>query len=503
MRLRSALLAGAPLVAALGLISPAQAASPVWNHPVKMEKLPYSGGVLMARGIRNGTIRLPAANARHGAATIFPSLSCTPAPCALPNVQGSPGNTQPVDETPIAVNPLNGKELITGGNDYNCGSSLRGFWTSSNGGKKWTGGCGVDLNGSGGDGDPVVGYDLNGNVFQGGIETTNGSEVGIASSSDNGAHWNPMVAASHVSGDFADKPWLQIDVGANSPNKNDLYVSNTMFATGSNTTIYVSHSTNAGATWTLVAASPQAVYPNINQFSDLGIGSDGTVYLTYMNCTANGPTGDCGGTTAKMYFQKSTDGGNTWSKQVNIGNVALAPDSCGAFYGCLPKTSERVSDIPAIGVDNSGGTRNGQLYVVEYNWTGAFMQVEVASSTDGGTTWGAPVDVAPSSDTHDQFFPWLNVDAKGDVGVTWLDRRDDPNNVNYEAFATWSANGGGSFKPNVLIASTPSNPFNDGFGSGFMGDYSGNAWFGKRLFASWTDTRNGSYSQDEIGGLKR
>jgi len=141
--------------------------------------------------------------------------------------------------------------------------------------------------------------------------------------------------------------------------------------------------------------------------------------------------------------------------------------------------------------------------VVEYNWTGTFMQVQVTSSTDGGTTWSSPVNVAPKSDKHDQFFPWLNVDNKGNVGVTWLDRRNDASNINYEAFATWSSNGGSSFKTNVQIADTASNPFNDGFGSGFMGDYSGNVWFGKRLFASWTDTRNGSYSQDEIGGLKR
>lgn len=121
----------------------------------------------------------------------------------------------------------------------------------------------------------------------------------------------------------------------------------------------------------------------------------------------------------------------------------------------------------------------------------------------GGNTWSTSVPVAPASDTHDQFFPWLNVDSKGNVGVTWLDRRNDPNNVNYEAFATWSSNGGSSFHKNVDIASTPSNPFDDGFDSGFMGDYTGDAWFGKKLFATWTDCRNGSYSQSEVGGLKR
>ena len=54
-----------------------------------------------------------------------------------------------MDETPIAVNPLNKKQLITGGNDYNCTStSYRGFWTSNNGGKKWSGACGIDVTGS-------------------------------------------------------------------------------------------------------------------------------------------------------------------------------------------------------------------------------------------------------------------------------------------------------------------------------------------------------------------
>jgi hypothetical protein len=36
-----------------------------------------------------------------------------------------------------------------------------------------------------------------------------------------------------------------------------------------------------------------------------------------------------------------------------------------------------------------------------------------------------------------------------------------------------------------------------------MGDYSGNAWAGsKKLIATWTDTRNGSYAQDYVGGLE-
>lgn len=501
MNVKTLLMAGASAIAAFCFVGAAQAGS-ASPGPVRLEKSPISASTLLIHGLKNGTIRLAAPEAGRSPFWSQPSLNCKGHPCALRNVDGSPGATQPVDETPIAVNPLNSKELITGGNDYNCTSgSYRGFWTSNNGGKKWSGGCGQNITGQSGDGDPILGYDLLGNVYQGGIET---GGVGVSSSSNNGGTWNTMVIATSVNGySLSDKPWLQIDTDPNSPRANTLYVSNTQFGTGSDTTIYVSHSTDSGQTWTGTPVSPVSNYPNINQFSDLATDSSGDVYVTYMNCTANGPSGDCGGTVATMYVQKSTDGGSTWSKQVAIGTVNLAPDNCGAFYGCLPNTSERVSNIPAVGVDNSGGARNGQLYVVEYNWTGTYLQVQVTTSTDGGNTWSTPVPVAPASDKHDQFFPWLSVAANGNVGVTWLDRRNDANNVNYEAFATWSTDGGASFKTNVQIADTASNPFNDGFGSGFMGDYSGNSWFGKKLFASWTDTRNGSYSQDEVGGLKR
>jgi hypothetical protein len=219
-----------------------------------------------------------------------------------------------------------------------------------------------------------------------------------------------------------------------------------------------------------------------------------------MRCTANGPTGDCGGATATLLLSKSTDGGNTWTAPATIAQVNLAPDTCVAFYGCLPNTSERVSEIPVIDISN-GPVHAGRLYAAFYNWTGTFMQVQVAASSDGGNTWGAAVPVAPASDTHDQFFPWLSVNSQGVVGVTWLDRRDDPNNVSYEAFATTSSSGGIAFTPNRQISTAPSNPSNDGFGGRFMGDYTGNAWVGKTLYASWSDTRMGSATQDEVGGF--
>lgn len=34
-----------------------------------------------------------------------------------------------------------------------------------------------------------------------------------------------------------------------------------------------------------------------------------------------------------------------------------------------------------------------------------------------------------------------------------------------------------------------------------MGNYTSNAWAGNTLFASWSDTRSGTDTQDEVGGL--
>jgi Neuraminidase (sialidase) len=292
---------------------------------------------------------------------------------------------------------------------------------------------------------------------------------------------------------------MQIDVTPTSPRLNSIYISSTEFDPSSNSIIAVAHSKNGGATWKNVMVDA-AVFPVVDQFSDLGIGSDGTVYVSWMRCSATGPTGDCGGTTSMIMFSKSTDGGGTWSSPVTIAMANLAPDSCGAFYGCLPNTSERVSNVPAIDIDRTSGTFGGRLYSVMYNWNGNNLQVLVARSKNGGSTWSSPVKVAAGA-PNDEFFPWLSTALNGTVGVTWLDRRLDSNNVNYDAFSTTSTDGGVTFAPSTRLSTVSSNPFNDGFGSGFMGDYTGNIWVGNRLFASWTDTRSG-IGQDEVGALK-
>jgi hypothetical protein len=471
-----------------------------------LEKLPYSGGVLMSRAIRDGRVHL-GSNA-FLSPELPPSETCTPAPCVLPNVNIFP-TANPVNETPVVVNPKNHKQLMSGANDYNC-PNVQGFYNSNDGGATWSHFCMPNIASIGpGAGDPGVGYDLKGNAYITGIDFTQPSgPAGIIfqKSTNNGKTWSaPKKAVAPLfSGGLTDKEWLQIDTTPTSRWPNWLYISVTQFDPNSNSTISVSHSSNGGSSWKTVAVDKTQTFPTVDQFSDIGIDATGRVYLTWMRCIANGTSGDCAGTKATMLISVSNDGGNTWTKPATVATATLAPDpnAC-CFYGALPVTNnERVSNIPVIGVDNSTGAHKGNLYVAYYNWTGTQMKLMVATSTNGGKTWTRK-PVAPASAKGDQFFQWLNVSNKGVVGVSWDDRRNDSTDTNYESFAAFSNNGGTSFSKNVDLSAAPSNPLNDGFGGFFLGDYTGNYWSGANtLYVTYTDTSTG-VDQDFLAGYFR
>ena len=470
-------------------------AMPMLQAQVALERLPYSGGVLMSRAINQGRVQIHPGSVEELTAGGF--LTCSPAPCLFTPVRASNNGSSIANEHALAVNPTNGQQLASGANDYNCGN-IQGFYTTNDGGTTWGHACSP---GSGGEGDVVVGYDRLGNTFAAAIQS---GSFKAFTSTDNGAHWSaPITVTGPLLGYLADKPWMEVDTHTTSPFVNNIYVSGTQFAFSSNSEISVSVSSDHGATWTTKAIDTQQHFPTaVDQFSDIAIGDDGTVYVNWIRCPANGPSGDCGGTTASIMFSKSSDGGATWSTAAVAATTKLAPDPnfC-CFYGMLPNTSERVSDIPANAAKGSGSTAS--VYATYYNWTGTMLQTMLVSSTDGGTTWGTPKIVDSSSTKGDQFFPWVNLSANGGkIGVTWLDRRGDPSNVKYQPFFSTSSNGGSSFSKSHALSSALSNPLQDGFGGGFMGDYRTHVFNGKAINAVWMDTTfTNTNCQDAFGGV--
>lgn len=433
--------------------------------------------------------------------------NCTQTPCVLPNVQISLG-PKPVSETPVTANPANPMQLMAGANDENCGAELQGgVYNSDDGGTTWRLACMNLPQKAQGGGDPGVAYDLLGNAFYTGIVFyQNLNQVFIQKSADNGQTWSEaIVAVPATLGFISDKDWLKVDTNPNSPYANRVYISATQLDFIDDTQTTVSHSSDGGNTWTTVAVDLEQFggRSEPEELTDFDIAPDGTVYLVWLKCANTELFNGCAGHKVNYLLSKSTDGGDTWTEPQVIFSLSLAPNNnfhC-CYWGALPNTSIQVVDVPGLGIDTSNGPHQGTLYISFYEWTGSFMKLYVARSIDQGATWTRTA-VAPDRFTHDQFFPWLSVSPQGLVGVSWLDRRNDPNNVNYEAFAAVSTDGGASFSRNVKLSENPSDPANDGFGGRFIGDYTGNTWAGDNTFlATYTDTTTG-IDQDFLVGVR-
>ena len=104
--------------------------------PLILPNTPESTSVLVGKAIQSGAIQLPTSSLAYG---MLPALTCSPVPCVLPNVQASAG-VNIANEDPIAANPKNFAQLLTGANDYSC-PTLQGFYASSDGGSTWTRTC--------------------------------------------------------------------------------------------------------------------------------------------------------------------------------------------------------------------------------------------------------------------------------------------------------------------------------------------------------------------------
>jgi hypothetical protein len=429
---------------------------------------------------------------------------CSPAPCVLPPTQASDGGSL-VNTSPIVADPLDPGHVLLGAYDYNCASGL-GLFTSAEGGSSWNQMCATqDIGPYSPTGPPLVGYDRNGVAYIAGVYFHAGYDTGLVGiqASKDGLNWSEPVAALHE-GEFPAMPWLTVDTSPTSPYLNALYVSAVIESYASDA-VWVSHSNDGGTTWQEVRVIPPQTGLSQDYFTTMNTAKDGTVYLGWEHCVGKGSAAGCLNGTGYILLSKSTDGGNSWSDPILMTKVAIGPEACKCGVGALPNTNDiGVDNYAAIGVDNSDGPYAGTVYASMYSWTGSNMQVQVVRSTDSGNTWFKPVAVAPPSDTHDQFFPWLSVSPTGLVGVSWLDRRNDPNNIDYQAFAAISTDGGQSFQPNIQLTTKFSNPNNNGYpNEGWMGDYTGNTWAGPNYFvAAWMDSSNGVNMQDVVGGIR-
>lgn len=110
--------------------------------------------------------------------------------------------------------------------------------------------------------------------------------------------------------------------------------------------------------------------------------------------------------------------------------------------------------------------------------TYAYPDVRVASSSDGGASFSAPVTVSPTPNNftgrgRDQFFPGIAVDRRGRVGVCYYDRRQSPDNSRIDRYCSMSENGRSGWEEEQAseFGWTPAHAADAVINLSYIGDY--------------------------------
>lgn len=420
------------------------------------------------------------------AALTAASLSAQQLPAA-PNSHLVDINSKPgfFNEPAIAVNPANPQQLVVA---WQVNASAA--W-SADGGQTWTTALGTAPKDYRISGDVSVTYDAFGhallcyiafdklgtNNYWAHNATRNG--IFVRRSLDDGKTWEAdastvIAHASLPDIPFEDKPWIVAD--PDRERGGNIYIGWTQF-TLSETNLLFSRSTDDGKTWSKpIKLNGKPGLPRDDNGALEGfqgvVGPDGKLYTIWDDRDG-------------VMMAVSNDGGRSFSKDRRI--IDAGP----GYFGITGVA--RSNGFPQIGIDPrlpSPGARGkhrrdeknpgGKLYVAWSDYTNGDVDAFVASSSDQGRTWNAPVRVNsdPIHDGADQFFEWMAVDpTSGAINLVFYDRR--PDNQQTRVTLARSIDGGKKFT-NYMWDTEAFEAEGD-----FLGDYLAITAFGDKAFAAW------------------
>jgi hypothetical protein len=280
------------------------------------------------------------------------------------------------------------------------------------------------------------------------------------------------------SSDFLDKPWLSVDQTTGT-----LYLTYTRFALDGETPVELARCVACARKSTVTTGDwdgPYTIVPNEPETENQGAtavtttrpgvpGRPPRLIATWFARTfylaAAGTSGVPGAnqteTKQRIGYAYSDDDGKTWSGDKTIAVVNPQREPLDYNRG----RSSGIANVPAIAVDKAADdgvftstetSRSGfgNVYVTYFSGQSPLPNrsqagdIFVSRSTDNGTTFQAPVKVNDDPGTTSHVFPTVQVNRNGAVYAGWLDRRDDPNNVLTETWASVSKSNGATFGPN-------------------------------------------------------
>jgi len=452
-----------------------------------------------------------------------------------------PKNKQ--NESPMAVNPVDASNVISGANDeinmpdctpatggssscpFVLGVDLTGVYWSKNGGATWNQtildwcpnddptdpNCLVIA-----DGDPVVAFGpqpdgAGGFSYASGARAYFASLAGLPSGSasselvavsfsdDKGDTWSPPHIATTRDNpvEFNDKVAIWADANPASPFFGTVYIAWTLFTGNpfgifgeanvfSPEPIMIARSSDGGLTW----SRPVKLTPSHNngavggrQGSVIRSGPDGTVYVIWDDAIFR---------RSAILGARSANGGRSFSRPFLVSFKSDVPFN-------FPGASFRTNSFPQADVSQA----DGKIYVTwaDYDHAANHGVVKLAASSNGGVTWTPPSTIADVSG-RSPFYPAVAVSPDGTkvfVGFNAIDDKADGTApgagvVFYDAYYVLSTDSGGSFGSPVKVSAAPSDPdaaSTNGLRGQFLGDYNGAAASNSAAWFSWTDTRNG------------
>jgi hypothetical protein len=439
-------------------------------------------------------------------------------------------------------------------------------------------------------GDTSVAWDTKGNAYLSCQSFNRGTAVSpnpdqssafyvFRSTQNRGASWNfpgrPVFEFNDTAGSGAvleDKQLMTVDNKVGSPFQDRVYVTWTEFAADGTAYIWEVHSNDYGEHFSnrVLVSSDSALCTNTfgvptplgrcnqNQFSQPFTGPDGALYVTWANFNnavafpepdEGGDEGGGDGASSDAapnavpndnHFQvllaKSTDGGQTFSPPVKVGDYYDLPDcatyqagkdpgrSCVPEKGATANSFFRAANYPvgavnpknrnqvvvtfasyinqhsneANGCAPAGFSSSGNPLYAGVKTVGACNNdIVVSTSGDGGASFtGGTTDVrqlgtattARGQATSDQWFQWATFTPDAKLAVSYYDRQYGNDEIT--GFSDFSLSGSRDLKRfGVRRVTSSSMPPPTQFDGTFWGDYTGLTAL-TTAFPAWSDTRN-------------
>jgi hypothetical protein len=384
------------------------------------------------------------------------------------NIRGDAAN-----EPSMCIDPTNSNRMAIGWRQFDTvASNFRqsGWAYSTNGGRAWTfpGKLDAGVFRS----DPVLAADANGWFYYLGITNANSFFCDLFRSTNGGISWESLGWALG-----GDKEWMAIDT-TTGPGRGNIYqVWSPFYNYANDQNMIFTRSTDGGRSW----MNPMTL-PHLPYFGTLDVGPNGEVYIFGMSIGSE-----------LFVVNRSTNARDRLTTPT-IDQSVMVDLGGPLVYGLAGVNPVGLLGQAWIAVDRSSGSNAGNVYVLSSvtNDPGNLANVMFSRSTDGGTTWSAPIRINDDSPTQNacHWFGTLSVAPNGRVDACWNDTRHSPTNAFSELYYSWSEDGGLTWAPNRPL----SPPFNHSLGypmQNKMGDYIAMVSLDEGACIAYTATFNG------------